>query len=182
MADRFPAGEATRAQLRVAVAGDLPALVEIYNHYVTSSPATFDVKPFTTHGRDPWFTRFSESGPYRLWVADLAGRVVGYTSSGEFRAKAAYASSVETTVYVHADFLGRGLGRRLYTRLLDVLESETRVHSALAGITLPNPASVALHEGLGFTRVGTFREVGWKLGRFWDVAWYERRMRPRAEV
>ena len=106
-----------------------------------------------------------------------AGRgAVGYSSSHPFRPKGAYATSVETSVYLDPAWQGRGLGARLYAALFDALASED-VHRAYAGITLPNPASLALHPRFGFEHAGTFRQVGRKHDRYWDVAWYEKSLR-----
>ena len=169
---RAPARDETR--IRPAREADLPALVRIYNHYVATTHITFDTEPFSEAARRPWLDSFSARGPHRLFVTTLGGRPVGYASSSRFRPKPAYARSVETTIYLDPEFSGRGLGRPLYARLLDALEREPGVHRAYAGIALPNPASVALHERLGFARVGTFREVGFKFEKYWDVSWYER--------
>jgi phosphinothricin acetyltransferase len=111
--------------------------------------------------------------PYRLLVAVEGDDVVGYATSGPFRAKPAYATSVETSVYLRPDATGRGLGLLLYRALFEALAGED-VHRAYAGVALPNDASRALHEQLGFREVGTFVEVGRKLGRYWDVCWFER--------
>lgn len=160
-------------KIRCAAEADLPALVQIYNHYVAATHITFDIAPFTTDERRSWFAQFSESGPHRLLVAD-ASRIAGYASSSPFRPKPAYSCSVETTIYLAPEFTGHGLGRILYRTLLESLEEESSVHRAYGGIALPNPQSIALHQSLGFNLVGTFREVGFKLGKFWDVSWYER--------
>jgi phosphinothricin acetyltransferase len=161
-------------QLRFPIPSDLSDLVRIYNHYVVNSHVTFDTEPLTADARRSWFEGFASSGPYRLVVAQVGPDVVGYASSSRFRAKQAYHTSVETTVYLDPDHVGRGLGGRLYGALLDLLISDPRVHRAYGGIALPNPESVALHERLGFRGVGTFQEVGHKFDRFWDVRWYER--------
>lgn len=160
--------------IRSARRPDLPALVRIYNHYVAHTWVTFDTEPFAVEERAPWFEGFAESGPHRLLVAEIDGEAGGYASSRPFAAKAAYASSVETTIYLDPARVGRGVGRPLYRALLDALEAEPGVHRAYAGIALPNDASVALHEKLGFAPAGTFREVGFKLGGYRDVRWYER--------
>ncbi|MFQ5843947.1 MAG: GNAT family N-acetyltransferase, partial [Planctomycetota bacterium] len=99
--------------------------------------------------------------------------VVGYACSTPFRPKPAYRTSVETTVYVAPAATGRGVGGRLYQALFDALAGE-ELHRAYAGIVPPNPASVALHRRFGFHEVGVAREVGHKLGRYWDVAWFEK--------
>ena len=162
------------ARIRSAVERDLPDLVRIYNHYVTSSHVTFDTESFSVEDRQPWFQGFSSSGPYRLLVAEVERRIVGYASSREFRAKPAYQRSVETTIYVDPGFIRRGIGKTLLASLLDALQAEGNVHRAYGGIALPNPGSVALHERFGFRLAGTFREVGYKFGKYWDVSWYEK--------
>ena len=98
---------------------------------------------------------------------------VGYAASVPYRPRAAYAPSVETSVYVAPSHVAQGLGSTLYGALLSELEGED-VHRAYAGIAMPNPASVRLHERCGFHRAGYYTEQGRKFGRYWDVAWYER--------
>jgi phosphinothricin acetyltransferase len=160
-------------EVRPARASDLPALTEIYNGYVRETPITFDVEPFEVEARRPWFEGFAPEGPHRLFVAERSGDLLGYAGSMRFRPKDAYATSVETTVYLRADSAGQGIGAVLYAHLFEALQGED-LHRAYAGITLPNLASIRLHERFGFHPVGVFREVGRKLGRYWDVAWYEK--------
>lgn len=168
-------GTRNDVRIRPARASDLSALTDLYNHYVTSSPATFDIEPFTLEQRREWMSHYAEHGPHRLLVAeDGGGRLLGYTGTGRFRPKAAYETSVETTVYLAPDATGRGLGRMLYTALFDAIEGED-VHRAFAGITMPNPASDALHRAFGFEPIGVFHEAGRKFGRFWSVQWFEKR-------
>ena len=161
--------------IRPARSEDLTQINELYNHYVRETAITFDMKEITVEERQPWFERFGDSGRYRLLVADDAGRLLGYAGSLPFRAKAAYQTSVETTIYLWPDAHGRGLGRRLYERLFADLAGED-IHRAYAGITLPNPASIALHRSFGFRQIGRYREVGRKLERYWDVEWYEKEL------
>ncbi len=161
-------------RIRAAVGNDLAAIVALYNHYVKNSHVTFDTEPFTKETRRSWFEGFTPDGPYRLLAAYLGTDLVGYTCSSPFKPKPGHRTSVETTIYVDPAFTGRGIGRRLYAELLDALDNEATLHRAYGGIALPNDGSIALHEGLGFERVATYREVGMKLGRFWDVSWYER--------
>jgi phosphinothricin acetyltransferase len=153
---------------------DVPRLLEIYNHYVEHTPITFDVEPLSLESRRAWFDAFDVRGPHRIYVGETNGRVGGYACSGRFRPKAAYDRSIEMSIYLDPDDCGGGLGTRLYSTLLDALESEPTTHRALAGITLPNDASLALHRRFGFERVATFSDVGFKFGRYWDVAWLER--------
>ena len=159
--------------VRAGRVADLPALTAIYNHFVEHTIVTFDVEPFTVDQRRDWFDQYDVAGPYRLLVGELDGAVAGYATSGRFRVKPGYATSVETTVYCDPSATGRGLGAALYTALLDVLGHE-EVHRAYAGVALPNDASEALHRRLGFRVLGTYTEVGRKQGRWVDVRWYER--------
>jgi phosphinothricin acetyltransferase len=163
---------ANRIQVRAGELGDLPRLVEIYNHYVLHTPITFDLEPFTVEQRRAWFDQHRPGGRHRLFVAEESGGVIGYTSSHQFRVKAAYDSTVETTVYLAPGYERRGLGTTLYRVLFDALRDED-IGSFIAGITLPNEGSVALHQRYGFEHVGTMHRVGRKFGRPWDVGWYE---------
>ena len=160
--------------LRAGVLEDLPRLLEIYNHYVVKTPVTFDIDPISMEARRPWFDGFAVDGPHRLLVFETNDRVEGYASTGRFRMKRAYDRSVEASIYLDPEACGSGSGRALYSRLLDDLEKEASVHRVYGAITLPNEASLALHQRLGFERIATFSEVGFKFGRYWDVAWFER--------
>ncbi len=154
---------------------DLAHINEIYNHYVLTTPVTFDIEPITMEQRRAWFARYTTGGRHQLFVAEQNGAVLGYTDSHQFRAKQAYDTSVETTVYCAPEATRRGIGRQLYDALFDALRGED-VRIALAAITLPNEASIALHERFGFALVGVMRDVGKKFDRYWDVAWYEKRL------
>ena len=159
---------------RAATLQDLPALTEIYNHYIVHTPITFDLRPLTPDERRPWFDDHSTTGRYRILVAeDAEGRVIGGATSSRWRPKAAYDTTVESSVYCHPEHTRKGVGTLLYEALFAAIEGEN-VHRIVAGVTLPNPASVALHERFGFWRVGEFSEVGFKFGRYWNVAWFER--------
>ncbi len=159
--------------VRRATEKDLPAINDIYNHYVRESHVTFDDKPMTMQARGEWFKHYSEAGRHRLMVALQADQLAGYASSSRFRPKPGYLTSVETSVYLAPDAIGCGVGTRLYGELFQSLEGEN-LHRAYAGIALPNPASIALHEKFGFKRVALFTEQGRKFGRYWDVAWFEK--------
>jgi phosphinothricin acetyltransferase len=160
-------------EVRAAVEKDLPRLTEIYNHYVVHTHVTFDVEPFTVEDRCDWFRHYAPHGRHRLLVGVVDGVVAGYATSSPYRPKPAYLTSVETSVYVAPELVGRGLGTLLYTELLALLAGED-VHRALAGIALPNDASIALHQRMGFVRVARFSEQGRKFDRYWDVDWFER--------
>ena len=162
--------------LRPARPDDLLQLAEIYNHYVLHSPATFDLEPRPLAERADWLAHFADKGRYRLVVAEEAGAVLGYAGSLRFRAKPAYSTTVETTIYCAPQATGRGIGARLYAGLFDLLAQED-IHRIVAAYVPPNPASAALHARFGFHPVGTFTEQGYKFGRFWDVCWMERPLR-----
>ena len=159
--------------IRAAERSDLEAVNEIYNHYVRTSPATFDLEPMEMGRRAEWFEEHDPSGPYRLLVAVEGGRVLGWVTSSRLRPRPAYATSVETSVYVAPAAVGRGIGGRLYEALFAGLAG-LDLHRAYAGVTLPNDRSVRLHLGAGFRQVALFTEQGRKFGRYWDVAWFER--------
>jgi len=165
-------------RIRPADRTDLPRLTEIYNHYVMHTPVTFDLEPYTVERRAAWFEQFSLIGRYRLVVAqdEENGMVLGYAGTTRFRPKAAYDTTVETTVYSSPETVGKGIGRKLYAGLFDALADED-IHRIVGGYTLPNAASAKLHEMFGFKRVGIFSEVGYKFGKYWDVQWTERPLR-----
>jgi phosphinothricin acetyltransferase len=163
--------------VRSAVDADLPSLTDLYNHYVLNTPVTFDTTPFTVDERRRWFDDHAPVGRHRVIVAD-AGPVgiVGYASSSRFRPRAAYDTTVEASVYCRTDWIRRGVGLALYRALFEALAVED-IHRIVAGVTLPNPGSVALHERCGFRQVGVLSSVGRKFDRYWDVAWFERPLR-----
>ena len=160
---------------------DLEAISEIYAHYVRTSAISFDVEVPSAAWRREWFSVFETRGRHRLIVARSQGRAVGYAASVPYRPGAAYAPSVETSVYVAPSYIRQGLGSALCGALLAQLERED-VHRAYAGIAIPNAASVRLHERFGYRRAGYYTEQGRKFGRYWDVAWYERSFPEVASV
>src|SRR5579864_3913562 len=172
--------------IRPAVRADLPRVTEIYNHYVVHSAITFDVEPYTVERRAAWFEQFAPAGRYRLLVAEQraedaageSGRVIGYAGTTRFRPKAAYDTTVETTIYCAPEAKSKGLGRRLYAELFAAIAGED-INRIVAGYALPNPASAALHARFGFKQIGMFTQVGRKFGRYWDVVWSERPLRLR---
>jgi phosphinothricin acetyltransferase len=161
--------------IRPAREDDLPRLTEIYNHYVVQTPITFDLDPYTVEQRRAWFAQFGASGRHRLLVAECDGVVAGYACSHQFRTKAAYDTTVESSVYCAPESTGVGIGSALYTALFDTLHGED-IRMVIAGITLPNEASVALHARFAFVTAGVMHAVGYKFGRYWDVGWYEREL------
>lgn len=166
------------ATIRPATLSDLPALTAIYNHYIAHTTITFDLHPYEPDDRRAWFDDHASTGRHRLLVAaDADGSLLGYATTSRWRPKAAYDTTVESSVYCRPDAVGRGIGRALYSALFEAIGGED-VHRIVAGVSQPNPASVALHLRFGFRQVGVFSSVGRKFGQYWDVAWFERQMRP----
>lgn len=161
------------ATIRRAVTDDLPAVARIYADAVLTSHATFDL---VAPGVEAWEHRLATQGPLdAMFVAvdDSGTEVVGFAYSSAYRVRAAYDRTRETTIYLAEAARGQGLGSELYTALLETLAA-AGVHTAIATIALPNPASEALHVAHGFTRVGHLTEVGHKFGRWVDIATYQR--------
>jgi phosphinothricin acetyltransferase len=167
--------------IRAAIPADLTRLTEIYNHYVVNTPIIFDIEPYTVERRAAWFEQSATSRRYRLLVAELGGVVIGYAGTTRFRPKAAYETSVETTIYCAPEAAGRGIGTQLYSALFVSIAGED-IRRVVAGYTMPNPLSAALHRRFGFTLVGVFPENGRKFGRYWDLAWSDRPLHLPADA
>ncbi len=164
----------TETVIRLAVRDDLPALVEIFNHYVLHGHVTFQTATQTEASRLPWFESFGE-GRHRLLVACRAGVPIGYISSSPYRSGPAFETTVESSVYLHPQHQARGTGTALYAALFGQL-AEQPVHLILAGVALPNAASLALHRKMGFDEVGTFRDYARKNGEWISSNWLQRPM------
>jgi L-amino acid N-acyltransferase YncA len=161
-------------RIHPATREDAVACARIYAPYVTDSAISFELEP---PDADEMARRIEAA---HVWlVAEDRGEVVGYAYGGTHRPRAAYRFTVEVTVYVDAAHQRRGLGRRLYAELFDVLR-ERGFRLATAGVTLPNDASDGLHRAMGFEEVGVYRNVGFKDGVWYDVRWYQLDLRPDA--
>lgn len=156
--------------IRTAQLADAEAICEIYNHFVSNSIVTFEERPVAEPEMRQRIENTLQHLPWCVW--EDRGRVEGYAYASPWRTRSAYRFSVETTVYVSPSRARRGIGSNLYRALLDDLR-ERGFHAAVGGIALPNPASVAFHEKLGFREVARFREVGFKQGRWIDVGYWE---------
>lgn len=160
--------------IRSAVESDAPTLLDIYRPYVENTTISFELTPPTV---DEFAARVRKAVAGWAWrVAEIEGRCVGYAYASLHRERPAYRWSVETSAYVHPDFQRRGIARALYGDLFDVLIARGFCN-ALAGVALPNIASIALHESVGFRPAGVFRNVGHKFGAWHDVAWLQRPLR-----
>ena len=163
-------------RIRAATPQDLPRLTEIYNHYVLHTPVTFDLEPHTVEARATWLNQFAPTGCHRLLVAIEDDLVLGYAGTTRFRAKAAYDTTVEATIYCAPEAVGKGLGRKLFAALFQAIEQED-IHRIVGGYTVPNAGSLSLLERFGFQAVGVFHQVGRKFDRYWDAAFMERPLR-----
>jgi L-amino acid N-acyltransferase YncA len=161
--------------IRSATADDAGAVRAIYAPLVESSVVSFEL---VVPSEDEMAARITGRQPQFPWlVADNERGSVGYAYAGRFSGRPAYDWSVETSVYVADTARGLGVGRALYTALLALLTTQG-YRRAMAGVALPNPASVRLHESAGFTPVGVYRAVGWKFGAWHDVGWWQRGLAP----
>ena len=157
--------------IRLATANDSDAIASIYNDYVLNTVITFEEHEVSSQ---QMAVRIDEVASALLpWlVAEQSGRVIGYAYATKWKARSAYRFSVETTIYLEQGVVGQGVGRELYAALLDLLK-EKDVHVVVSCITLPNPASVALHEKFGFKKVAHFEEVGFKFKRWLSVGYWQ---------
>jgi len=153
--------------IRKAEEKDLPEILVIYNDIIVNTTAVYDYKPHTAAMRKQWWDTKKEQG-FPVFVAEEAGRVVGFSSIGPFRAWAAYKYSVENSVYVASDKRGKGIGKLLIPPLIEAA-TQLNMHTILAGIDASNQASIQLHEAFGFKEVANFQQVGYKFGRWLDL-------------
>jgi phosphinothricin acetyltransferase len=161
--------------IRTATRADLGAIRDIYNYYVACSTCTFQIEPETEAERLAWFEGRTAAHP--VTVAEMVGEVVGWGALSAWKSRCAYVHSVEASVYLRSDFHRRGIGRAL---LLDLIERACAAghRTIIGGACTEQAASLALQESLGFERIGCFREVGYKFGRWLDVAYTQLFLRP----
>jgi L-amino acid N-acyltransferase YncA len=152
---------------------DVSALCEIYNHYVKNTIVTFDITPVSEETMAETIVSAGPSLPWLVWEEPVDGRVIGYAACSAWKSRISYQHSLETTIYLDHSSAGQGTGTLLYGELLARVE-EAGYHTVLGGIALPNPACVALHERLGFKKVGHLKEVGFKFGRWLDVGHWQK--------
>lgn len=168
----------TAVEVRDATAADLPAMAAIYDEQVRTSLATFDTQE---RGAAYLGEKLAAAGGGDIvLVATSGGKVLGYAYSGPFRPRPAYDGTKEVSVYLAPPARGRGIASQLYAALLARLDDLVDVHTQVAVVALPNPASEALHRAHGFELVGVLREVGHKFGQLVDTAYFQRLRRPSA--
>ena len=164
------------SRIRLATDSDAGAIADLYRPIVESTFISFETEP---PDQEEMRRRIADTFPSYPWlVCDVSGKVAGYAYAASHRTRAAYRWSVDTSVCVHPDFRRAGVGRGLYLSLFEILAAQG-FFNANAGIALPNPASVALHEAVGFQPIGVYRNIGYKLGAWHDVGWWQLALRPR---
>jgi phosphinothricin acetyltransferase len=157
--------------IRPAILADAEQVAAIYNYYIATSHATFELDPVSTAEIENRM-RQTISASYPFMVCEDNDQVVGYAYAQPFKSRAAYRHSIEVSVYIKNAFEGKGIGKLLYDKLFpEIFKGD--YHAIIAGISLPNEASVRLHEKYGFEKVAHFREVGFKFGRWIDVGYWE---------
>jgi phosphinothricin acetyltransferase len=157
------------ATIRLATAGDAGHILEIYAPFCRNTFITFETAPPTL---DEMRARILSKGGFYPCLVCEGPEILGYARATEHRERAAYQWATDVSIYVAQGHRGRGLGRALYTSLLALLRLQGFLR-VCAGIALPNPASIALHEAMGFRPVGVFPSIGYKLGRWHDVGWWQ---------
>ena len=163
--------------IRLATESDAEAIQRIYAPFVLHTAVSFETEP---PGVDEMRSRILKILARLPWlVCESKGRVIGYAYASLHRERAAYGWSVDVTVYIHEDYRRHGVGKALYTSLFAVLRLQG-FYNTYAGVTLPNPGSVGLHEAMGFEPVGIYRNVGYKLGRWHDVGWWQLALRDHS--
>jgi phosphinothricin acetyltransferase len=150
---------------------DAEKVAEIYNYYIQQTHHTFETEPLKTEVMRKRITKTIKEYPFL--VAENDGEIFGYAYAAQFKLRDAYQHSAEVSIYVKNDAKKRGIGSMIYEELFEELE-DTDVHALIAGISLPNDGSVRFHEKLGFEKVAHFKEVGYKLGRWIDVGYWEK--------
>lgn len=166
--------------IRPAEPTDAAAFSAVYNHYIRETVITFEEEPVS--GGDMAARMAEVSGASLPWlVAEVKGEVAGYAYGSKWKGRCAYRFTVEGGVYLAPAHTGHGIGTRLYRELLAQLRA-LGTHTVIGGISLPNKASVALHERLGFTKVAQFREVGFKFGKWVDVGYWQLVLQPPGDV
>lgn len=161
-------------EIRSATPDDADAIQAIYAPVVRDTTISFELEPPTVEEMRNRIVATTPSLPWLVGIDD-AGTVIGYVYAGKHRERAAYQWAIDVTAYVHSNHRGQGVGKALYERMFGLLTAAGYCQ-AFAGIALPNAASVALHESVGFAQIGVYRNVGFKHGAWHDVAWWQKEL------
>ena len=156
--------------IRAAQPQDAEQITALYNYYIVNTVITFEEERITQAEMARRIESITKTHPWLVY--ERAGALVAYAYAAPWQPRSAYRLSVETTIYVASDYHGQGVGRELYSALIEQLRNQN-FHCALGGIALPNDASIALHEKLGFTKVAELKQVGQKFGKWIDVGYWE---------
>ncbi len=159
-------------QFRNARIEDAPAITEIYNYYIRETIISFEEEPISPEEMASRMSEVLDLG-FPWIVAEKNGTVLGYCYGSKWKGRCAYRYTAELTVYLHPEAIGMGLGTKLYQMLFEALR-ELSIHVIIGGISLPNPASVALHEKMGMTKASHYREVGYKFDQWIDVGYWQK--------
>jgi phosphinothricin acetyltransferase len=151
------------------------AICGIYNHYIKHTTISFEENPVSMKEMEARIRDIRSVYPWLVW--EEAGDVIGYAYVDKWKERTAYGFSVEDSIYLKQSHEGQGLGTSLLTRLLEEVK-KTNIHAVVAGITLPNERSIALHERMGFTKIAQFKEIGFKLNQWLDVGYWELLLKP----
>ncbi|MBD1559449.1 N-acetyltransferase [Vibrio sp. S9_S30] len=161
--------------IRYVNSQDIEAITNIYNDFIVNSTATFEEKPISTEEMNQRVGKIqSHSLPWIVIVENEA--VLGYAYAGMWHARSAYRYTVESSVYVAPNALGQGIGKALYSHLISIL-AKRGIRNIMGVVSLPNDASIALHQSLGFQKVGEFKSVGLKFGKLIDVSYWQLELR-----
>lgn len=158
--------------IRAATPNDAIQIVDIYNHFIVHSHATFELDPITTEDMEERISKVQVEFKLPWLVMEVENELVGYAYATQWKARAAYSKTTETSIYLHKDKSGKGYGMPLYSELMNQLKA-LGYHAIIGGMSLPNETSRALHEKLGFRKIGEFKEVGFKFDRWIDVGYWE---------
>ncbi|MEJ2594477.1 MAG: GNAT family N-acetyltransferase [bacterium] len=165
--------------IRTAEKRDIDQICDIYNYYVQHSIATFDEKEMSGPEMEEYLSGIMNNYPWLVY--ESVGEVLGYAYVSPWKSRSAYKYSLESTIYIHPDYIRKGIGTRLYSVLISRAK-ELGFHALIGGISLPNPASVALHEKMGFQKIGQFCEVGFKFDKWVDVGYWELLLKEKPQI
>lgn len=157
-------------EIRQVRLNDAEQIAEIYNFYILNTHHTFETEPITSGEMQERIGAIVKAHPY--FVAEENGELLAYAHAAQYKSRCAYGSSIEISIYVKNRVKGKGIGTKLYEKLFEKLK-QTDVHAIIAGIALPNDASIRLHEKFGFEKVAHFREIGFKFYKWIDVGYWE---------